>query len=510
MKQEKIIHIIPALLLLAIGFAMGEEKASPESESQAETLSSKKVFIIPLYDEVDRTMLGFVKRTTAQAMQEGAGLVVFEVDSPGGYVWAIDPISREIIELEEAGIRTVAFIRPGAEITYNGAYSAASYLSMSCEKIYMYPGQSLGDSQPIMIGGEEGYIALGEKIVSPLRAQFRGMAERRGYPPALAEAMVDDSIEVFEVTLEGEKKYLKQGDIEVLKDEGKTFSVKSDPVVKEGQLLTMTTKEAIEYGFAVGAGGLDEVYRLEGVSPAGETRVEYTWSESLVSFVTSPIVAQILMIVGILGIWIEIKTPGFGVPGIVGVLAFGLLLFGHHLAGLADVAEVALIAIGIILLAVEIFVIPGFGIFGILGLLFMLAGMVLSLQYFTFPDSAAPWQGEMMMWSMFRVMMGLLGSLVLFLIFIRFLPRVPFLGRNVLHAELASEGGAVAPSHGMTGDLIGKTGKALMPLRPAGRVEIDGLVLDVVADGGFVEAGDDVIVMAVEGIQIVVEKKGEA
>ncbi|MHC4608533.1 MAG: NfeD family protein, partial [Planctomycetota bacterium] len=360
------------------------------------------------------------------------------------------------------------------------------------------------DAQPILIG-PEGIQEGPEKIKSPMRAKFRAVADRRGYPVALAEAMVDPDIEVFEASIDGEREFVTLDGIEAAKDRGRKVEVGA-VVVKEGHLLTLTGPQTVEYGFGKEASSRADVYRDLGVRVSGEQQFAFSWSETFVGFLTSPIVSLLLMIVGILGVWIELKTPGFGVPGIAGLLAFAVLLFGHHLAGLAEVSEILLFAAGVVLVAVEIFVLPGTGIFAILGVFCIFSGLILSFQPFIIPDGDAPWEGDLFLWSIGRVIIGFLISTGFFLLLIRFLKHVPIVGRHVLEADLAAADGAVVPSQQVSDMLVGKTGVAVTTLRPGGKVEIGKAVYDVVTQGDFVSKDDYVTVIGIEGTRIIVER----
>ncbi|MBI4566170.1 MAG: NfeD family protein [Planctomycetes bacterium] len=187
----------------------------------------------------------------------------------------------------------------------------------------------------------------------------------------------------------------------------------------------------------------------------------------------------------------------------LGILSFALLLFGHHLAGLAEIPEILLLAAGLALVALELFVIPGTGFAAIAGAVCVLAALILSLQDFTLPDpKGAPWEVDIMLGSVGRVMFAFIGAAVGFLLLMRFLPRVPFLQRLVLQADV----GGMAPAPAGAMSLVGRKGHAVTPLHPGGMIEIDGETHDVVAEGDYVAKGEPVEVLKVEGMRIVVGK----
>lgn len=474
--------------------APGQEKAP-----------APRAIVVQITGEIDYANRALVLRAARRVREVKPALVLFEIDTPGGRVDHTLMMGEEMVNL--APVPTAAFVRPLAEGGNLGAaWSAGAYLAMSCKRIYMYPGSVIGAATPI-VATPEGAKPVEEKMVSALREKFRARAEQNGYPPNLAVAMVDKDLEVFEVTVEGKKRYLTIAEMEKLRAEGKTFDWPSSPFDPKDKLLTLTDRQVVETGMGRPAGGRSAIYADYGLPSPEEEVISTSWSETMTGFLTSPGVSMLLLVVGVLGIWIEFKTPGFGIAGVAGILAIGLFLFGHHLAGLAEVPEILLLAAGIILVVVELVLFPGVGVFAITGLVCFLAGLVLSLQDFTLPDSqGAPWQMDLFLSSVGRVLFGLLGAAIGFVAVLRFLPKVPLLNRLVLVARI--EGTAPAPAaqapNGTT--LAGRHGHAVTELRPAGKIEIDHEVHDVVAEGDFVARGEPVEVLRVEGMRIVVGK----
>lgn len=478
---------IPFFFLLVLG--LGAAQTPPPA-----------VVLVPVTGEIDVKNLALVLRAVKEIKSRPPALVVFEIDTPGGRIDHMLTMGEEIMSL--APIPTVAYVRPMGEggIT-GGAWSAGAYLALCCKKLYMYPGTVIGAATPVA-ETSEGAKPVEEKYVSAFREKFRARAEQNGYPPNLAAAMVDKDLEVFEVVIDGRKQYLTAGDMEKLKAQGKVFEWPKVPFDPKDKLLTLTDRQVVDTGMGKIAENLEVIYRDARLASPAETIISPSWSEHLAGFVTSGIVSTILLVAGILGIWIELKTPGFGVPGVLGILSFALLLFGHHLAGLAQIQQMLLFALGILLVAVELIWFPGVGWFAISGVVCALAGLVLSLQGFVIPDvHAAPWQADLFLSSVGRILVAFLAAGVGFFSLLRFLPKVPMFGRLVLQAELSG----TAPAQGADGPpLAGRRGHAVTPLRPSGKVDIDGAVFDVVADGEFVALGEPVEVIRTEGIRIVV------
>ncbi|MBI2933191.1 MAG: nodulation protein NfeD [Planctomycetes bacterium] len=481
--------LLAALLLCRLGQAQ-EERPAPA-----------RVTIVPIVGPLDASHVALVARASRLIRQEKPDLVLFEIDTPGGRIDHMLRIGEDIMGL--APIPTAAYVRPAAkEGITGGAWSAGAYVAMSCRRLYMHPGTVIGAAAPVT-EGENGPQPVDEKYVSAFREKFRARAEQNGYPANLAVAMVDKDLEVFQVTVDGRQQYLTAGEIETLRREGKEVDKPEVPFVAKDKLLTLTDRQVVETGMGRAAASRQEIFSDLGLTNPQERAITPTWSESLVGFLTSPVVAFLLLVIGMLGIWIELKTPGFGAPGILGIAAIALLLFGHHLAGLAEATEIILIVAGLALIAVEIFVLPGTFIAGIGGVLLVFAGLILSLQDFTVPDiKGAPWQLDILLASLGRVILAFVGAAIGFISVLRFLPNVPVMRKLVLQAELA-EG---APATAGTSELQGRMGHAATPLRPGGKIEIDGQEYDVVADGEFVAPGETVEVLRVEGMRIVVGK----
>lgn len=478
--------ILAALPLLLVGGAQGAAPPPPGGE----------VVVVQIVGPIDYAKLALVKRAAGLIREEKPALALFEIDTPGGRGDFMMEIGEEIMNLP---VPTAAYIRPMG--SGGGAWSAGVYIAISCKRLFMHPGTVIGAATPV--DGATGE-AVGEKYVSAFREKFRARAEQNGYPGNLIVAMVDPSLELFEVTIEGKKHFATVRDLENLKAQGKEFSWPTTPYDTKEKLLTLTDRQAVDAGIARGAATRQEVLREAGLSAgAAETVVSPSWSESLVGFVTSPVVSMLLLVVGVLGIWIELKTPGFGAAGIVGIVAMALFLFGHHLAGLAEISEVLLIVFGVVLIFVEIFFFPGVGVFAIGGALCILAGLILAMQTFVLPSpETAPWQMDAFLSSIGRVIASFVGASIGLLLVLRFLPRVPVVGRVVLQAAI--EGAAPMPA--AEAALAGKEGHAVTPLRPGGKVEVGGQMLDVVAEGEFVAQGEPVVVLRVEGMRIVVGK----
>ena len=429
------------------------------SSSVLLTAQAPVVYVAPIEGMIDLGLAPFVQRVLNEATQEGAAAVIIEINTFGGRVDAAVLIRDALLN---ARVPTVAFIN-------KRAISAGALISLAAEKIAIANGGTIGAATPVQMG-QPGAPAqpVEEKTVSYVRKEFRATAEARKRPPRIAEAMVDADVEIA-------------------------------GLIEKGKLLTLTTEEALKHKVAdFRAETLESVLEQLGLAGAQQRRVSPNWAEGLVRFLTHPIVSSLLMTLGMLGIFMEIRTPGFGLPGALGIASLALFFWGHWLVQLAGWEEMLLVGAGFILLVLEIFVIPGFGLAGVLGIAALLAGLSLSLI-----GGGATWGFVAI--AMGRVLISVLLALVASLLLLRFLPRLPFGRQLILETGLsAEEGYASAPDS--DNRWLGKNGSAFSPLRPAGIAVIDGERVDVVSDGEFIDAGMPVVVTRVDGNRIVVRR----
>jgi membrane-bound serine protease (ClpP class) len=417
------------------------------------------VYVAPVEGIIDLGLAPFVQRVLDEAERENAAAVVLEINTFGGRVDAAVLIRDALLN---AKVPTVAFIN-------RRAISAGALISLAAEKIAMAGGGTIGAATPVQVG-QPGAPAqpVEEKTVSYVRKEFRATAESRKRPPLIAEAMVDADVEI-------------------------------PGLVEKGKLLTLTTEEALKHKIAdFRADTIEAVLKELGLAGAEVRRAAPNWAENLVRFLTHPIVSSLLITVGMLGIILELRTPGFGVPGGLGILSLALFFWGHWLVQLAGWEELLLVISGLALLGLEIFVTPGFGLTGVLGIAAVLSGLSLSVI-----GAGATW--DFVLRAVGRVIFSLLLALVASLALLRYLPRLPFGRRLILATGLTTaEGYASAPERDKI--WLGKKGTTVSTLRPAGIADIEGERVDVVSDGEFIEPGSEIIVSRVDGNRIVVRR----
>ena len=417
-------------------------------EGQAQTRS---VYRIPVTGVVENGLAPFVARSIKEAESSGAAAAFLDIDTPGGRIDAAERIADAV---RAARIPVFGYVNPRA-------YSAGALIAISTNGIYMRPGAVIGAATPV---DGEGTRAS-EKTVSAMRAEFRSMAEQRGLDPKLAEAMVDENVEV-------------------------------PGVVKKGQLLTLSTSEAVRLKFAK-AQVADESALLQAIGLPGAQVIttEPNWAEGIVRFLTNPLVAPLLLSLGILGLVLEIKTGAFGLGGILSLTSLGLFFGSSFILGLAGWEEVLLLGLGAIALAVEIFVLPGFGVAGVVGTLAIVASMILAMM------GARPSTGDVAQ-ALAVLGASLVITMAVIYAWLRHLPNSGRFSGLLLRGSVhKSQGFVSAPNRG---DLIGLDGVAVTDLRPSGTARVGQERIDVVTEGEYVPQGSRVQVVQSDGYRHVV------
>ncbi len=439
--------LLLALLLVALLPALHAQEPRPI------------VYVAQVEGVIDLGLAPYVQRVLREAAAARAAAVVLEINTLGGRVDAAVQIRDALLT---APVPTIAFVN-------KRAISAGALIALAAERIVMGGGGTIGAATPVQVGsGGTGMLPVEEKTVSYVRKEFRSTAESRRRPPLLAEAMVD-----ADVVIPG--------------------------LVDKGKLLTLTTDEAIAHKVADRrAETLEEVLAQAGLAGAEVRRPAPNWAEGVVRLLTNPVVSSLLVTVAMLGIVLELRTPGFGVAGILGIASLALFLWGHSIVQLAGWEEMLLIVAGLVLLVAEIFVIPGFGIAGALGIAALVAGLALSMV-------GAGNSAQVLMLVAGRVVFSLLVALLTSLFLLRFMAKSPLGRKLVLETGLAAGEGYASPPQ-EDARWLGRSGTAWSVLRPAGIAEIDGQRVDVVSDGELIEAGTQILVTRVDGNRIVVKR----
>jgi membrane-bound serine protease (ClpP class) len=312
-------------------------------------------------------------------------------------------------------------------------------------------------------------------------------------------------MEVYEVKFKDTTLYLDSTQLADLEPSEKKAIISTKTIVEKGELLTMDDIEAANFGFStMSVKGFDEMLSILGYENATIIRIDQNWSEIFVRFIGT--IAPILLMLGFAALYIEMKAPGFGLPGVVGITCLALVFLSQYMVGLADYTELLILLIGLTLILIEVFVIPGFGVIGFAGIALLIIGMVLSFQDFVIPKPEFPWQAEQLTQNLLKVILSIIGSIVLTILFFRY--AFPHLAGVIKGPYLMTTlGDAKAePDSGYFPE-IGEHGIVTSPLRPAGKITIKGETYDVVADGEFIDEGIEVQINEISGNRIVVSRR---
>jgi membrane-bound serine protease (ClpP class) len=486
--------LVAAPLCAAFVTSRGTAQSSA-SEATAPDAPQIGAIHVKLAGELDVGMQSLLRRAMDRARKESSVLVV-ELDTPGGELELMWNLGQQISEATDNGVLTVAWV-------HDHAFSAGVYLAIACKKVYMSAAATIGSATPVTLG-PSGITSIQdpdtkEKTTSAMRATFRSFAAKRGRSPGLAEAMIDRQVGVRLVQdPDGTQRVITDSEWDDARMKGNP-PVLVRTIAQSGELVALTGPEAVALGFADGvAETLDDVLAKVGARGASARSVPRERSEDLAAFLDR--IRLLLLIAGIVAIYVEFKAPGFSGAGVVAIACFGLLLFGRFLVGLADVPHIVAVAVGLVLIAVELFVVPGQLWAGLLGAVLVIGGLAFAqfgpgLLEYPLARSMALDDALKMLTSIFAAM--LIGYGVS-----RFLPRTPLLNRLVLEPTLPPGDPLAVPV------LAGEAGAAITDLRPVGKVRLDRdprAEHEARSSGLAVDRGARVRVVAVEGQRLVVE-----
>lgn len=423
--------------------------------------SKPKVYIFDMKEEIGPSAWRLTQKAFEGAVQANADLMMIRMNTYGGMVDYADSIRTKLLN---SPIKTVVYID-------NNAASAGALIAIACDKIYMKRGASIGAASVVNGQGE----IMPEKYQSYMRGLMRSTAEVKGRDPKIAEAFVDPDVVI-------------------------------PNIVEKGKVLTLTSREAIKVGFCNGeAASIEEVLRAENIQNYELVNHKVSTLDRIIGFLMNPAISGVLILLIMGGIYFEMQSPGIGFALLVSVVAALLYFAPLYIEGLAAHWEIGLFIVGLILLALEVFVIPGFGVAGILGILCVIAGLALSLvmnNLFDFTITGP----EKVSGAFILVLGSMILSIILSVIFGRSLLRSSAFQRLVLKDEQRSGLGYVSGKQ--IDGLLNKTGITTTDMRPSGKIEIDGTWYDAVALDGFIEKGKEVIVAKQENYNVFVRKKG--
>jgi membrane-bound serine protease (ClpP class) len=460
-----------------------------------------KVAYIELHDMIDEVFASFAERQIERAVVSGAKLIIFEIDSPGGYLWVCQGLSDKMAKLSDRDIKTVAYIP-------REAYSGGAILAVACDEIYMKPDAKIGNAIPInMMGGI--ILRAEEKALSGELQMLRGLAKMKDRPAAILEGFADKDLEVYEVTNKqtGRKWYMSADEMHQNAEEW--IPGPRVPESRPGIAIMVDGERAHELLIAKApVQDIDELKARLGIPADYIFRaVGRTWVDTLVFNLNTQWATGFLFFIAIVCIYIEMATMT-GFFGILSALAFAVFFWSKVMGGTAGGLELALFAVGLGCLAMEFFVVPGFGIFGISGILLLLGSLIMASQTFTGLNIEYDLSRAGMTFATLGV--ALVAVTIVSFLLSQYLHRIPFLKELVL----SPASNAIQPGEprlrpeliGPEAALLGVAGTAVTVLRPAGKARIDGRLMDVVSDGPFIEAGANVEVVQAFKNRIVVRE----
>ena len=431
-------------------------------------LYADTVYRVPINGTIDLGLPPFIKRTLEEAKTKNASAVIFDINTFGGRVDAATQIKDAILASD---IETIAFIN-------RRAISAGALISLSCEKIFMTGGALIGAATAVDMSGKKG----SEKVISFMREEMASTAEKRGRNKEIARGMVDEDLSFTHLVIDGDS--ILVNDIE-----GR----------KEGKLISLTTDQALKYQIADGTyETVSSIIDSLGYGSIELIETSENWSEKIVRFLTDPVVASLLTTFGFLGILFELQSPGWGIPGFVGLTCLILSLSASYIAELATMSDLIFTIAGLALIFLEMLVIPGFGVIGIGGIGLVLYGMYLLL----LPD--VPVGDEIVGQAMDGFLIGLLGAVVGLFLLSKIMIKSKFWEQLTAPSSQEKNKG-YSNSQGWE-TLKGHSGITDTDLHPSGWIIINDKRIFVVSEGGYIEKGKKIEVLSVEGNRVTVRE----
>lgn len=461
-------------LLVSLSAISAQETAGetppPTVTSLSGGIPKGAVVVIPLKGEISKAQFYFLRRIIKTGEESGASAFILDMDTPGGELGAGVDILQTLLK---TAVPTITYVNPNAG-------SAGALIALGTRQIWMAPVSAIGAAAPVMSAGQEIPETLNAKIVSYYSGYFRSAAERNGYNPEIAEGFINRDMEVKI----GDRVISKKGELLTLSAQEAAKKINGKPVLASGVAPDIAT-------LARDAGLTGEIVEAK---PSG--------FEQLALIIT--MLSPLLLLGGIVGTYIEFKTPGFGVPGALAAVCFLLFFAGHYIAGLTGLEVVAIFVLGMILVILELLLFPGVAVIALAGAALMIGSLLWAMvDYYPEAPEWPPFDAFLLPLANLGAALGLSAVIILFLA--RFFPQIPVLRRLVL---ATSQPGGDALSTGGAGAMArpGDCGRTLSMLRPVGRAEFGGVVLDARTEGDFLPAGTPVVILRFEGTEAVVQR----
>ena len=449
------------------------------------------VYHIPIEGTIDLGLPPFIERSIAEAEENNAKAIIFEVNTFGGRVDAATQIKDAILDSK---VPTVAFIN-------KRAISAGALISLSCEKVFMAGGATIGATTAVDMQGNK----ASEKVISYMREEMAATAEKRGRDKYIARGMVDEELEFPNKVM---KEFINDGEvIDTIKTKVYYLVIDDDTVTvddiegrKQGNLITLTTEQSLKYKIAdASIENFEAVLDTLGFSNLVVNKTTENWSENFVRFLTNPVVASLLTTFGFLGILFELQSPGWGIPGSIGLICLILSLSASYIAELATMSDLLVVLMGMLFLMLEAFVFPGFGLAGVAGIVFILWGLYLLL----LPD--VPVGEEVLSQASNGLIIGIIGGLVGLVLLFRAMTKTKF-WRDLTSPDIQKKEDGYVASFGWE-KLVGEEALTETDLHPSGWINVGKERVFALSEGNFIDKNEKVVILSVDGNRVVVRKK---
>ena len=476
------------------------ETPTPDQPDPSKTEQAEKIMVLTLSDEekymVDKVQADFIIESLDRAEQEGFTRVILKLDTYGGVVFAARDINKRLLNLK---IPSVAYVE-------TKAISAGVFIAWACDEIVMQKLTTIGDAQMVTPTPEGGIEEAPEKLVTVYRSDWEAASEAKGRSFALARAFFEKKVVLLQIGEPDNWTFILKRDYDRLSDQEKQQKPILDILDTEEELLTLHAEKAERLGIVALAEGFDAFLASRGWIASEFEAIEMTFNQKILRYLGSnPWIYLLLVLIGLHGLYVELKAPGFGIPGFTAIVCFTALFGTRYLLGTADMTEVGLFVIGVLLCVIEIFVTPGVGILGASGIVLMLGSMVMASlpDLGEIPDVDLQWT-----WLSNTIMLTLLAMALSFLSMFLIVPilfKLPMTQRRLLPNEFKAEDGYVMKTVEDDARLKGVVGVAQSPLHPVGKMLTDdGRYMEVVSEAGFVERGAKIKIHQVDGNRIVV------
>ncbi len=490
-------------VLLLTSFAQAQ-LGTPQDPLQGASESEEEApgaILMRVDGPLDAGHQALFQRAARAARSQNAVLVV-AFNTPGGELTRMRQFSASVDAEVHDGLHVIGWVD-------DQALSAGTWIAIACESLYMRERATIGAAQAVTIG-PQGMLPAGEKIASAYRAWVRAWAEDHGRSPLLAQAMIDPETEVRSVRIDGVEKLISGREWNAMVMRGDTPELLAT-IVGEGELWAITGRQAVQYGFADAlADSVEEVLAKQGLAGATIKQMEKTASEDLLASLHG--MRLLLLFLGLIFGYAELKAPGFGIPGALSILCFAVLFIGQYLVGLANIPHIVLAVIGIALVATELFVVPGMIWPGLLGAVCLVAGLLMS-QVGPGLSLGDAWVRILLFDATFQLVATATASVVAIWLMSRYLPNTPILRRMVLAGGVPSDADAMPEAHEAAYTAharVGARGVTRTMLRPVGKVTLEGDDAGVEhesrAEVGVINSGVPIVVIEVSAGRLLVRE----